>query len=106
MGLNLRVQDLRYLRQVEGPGLPFAPLPDLLLHGGDHRRVLAGDDAFDLARPCLKCAALFDVELMALINADDAGPRSADVAKNGLDHLEADSDTLQPGGGGTSEIVY
>ena len=41
-----------------------------------------------------------------LIDADDAGARSADVARECLDHLEADAKALQPGRGGTPEIVY
>src|SRR4029077_16346669 len=45
----------------------------------DHGSFLAAGNALDLARPLLERAALLDVELMALIEADDAGARAADV---------------------------
>ena len=42
---------------------------------------------------------------MALIDTDDAGARSADMAEYGLDHLQISAEALQSGGYGAAQIM-
>jgi hypothetical protein len=42
---------------------------------------------------------------VALIDADDAGSRSTDMAEHSLDYLQIDAEALQSGGDGAAQIV-
>src|SRR5215469_10179209 len=66
---------------------------------------LAVNDALDFTRPGFECDAFLGIEAVALIDADNTGPRATDMTEHGLDHLQIDAKSLQSGGDGAAQIV-
>ena len=58
-----------------------------------------------MSAPRLECRPLLRVELMPLIDTDDAGAASADMAENGLDYLETKYAALHASSDGTPQVM-
>ena len=80
-----------------------------LAPGSQRHDVLGGPLAFDqpgdVRGPSVEGSALLVREGVALVDAGDACPRAADVPQHGLDHLQAEAETLEPGCHGPTRVM-
>ena len=96
---NLDRTDRRPAPLAHGVSTAGAVLQDVLF------RLAPLDDRGDMRAPCGERGALLVGPVMALVDADNAGPAARNVVENGLGHFEADAELLQAGGRRSPQIV-